>query len=299
MRVLVTGGTGFIGTALIQRLRARGEDITVYCRNAAKAQKLLGNDVTLWTDFSAWKPEVFFDAVINLAGEPIIDRPWTEKRKQQLCDSRIGLTERLLAAIAGATRKPEVLLSGSAVGYYGNTADVPCTESFPAGSDFPARLCQGWERSALQAEALDIRTVVLRTGLVLHADGGLLKKMQLPFRCGLGSQLGNGRQMMPWIHRNDYLDALVFLMDNPDCWGAYNMTAPQPVSNREFTRQLAESLHRPALLKAPAWLLKAGLGERSALVLDGQQALPERLLQAGFAFKYATLDVALRHAGVN
>ncbi len=299
MRVLVTGGTGFIGKALIQRLRARGDDITVLCRNAAKARQLLGHDVALWTDFNAWTPEVFFDAVINLAGEPIIDRPWTEKRKAVLRDSRIGLTERLLAAITGAVRKPEVMLSGSAVGYYGNVVDVPCTESGPAGADFSARLCQDWENIALQAEALDIRTVVLRTGLVLHTDGGLLKKMRLPFRCGLGSQLGEGKQMMPWIHRSDYLDALVFLMDNPNCWGAYNMTAPEPVSNREFTRQLGESLHRPALIKTPAWLLKAGLGERSALVLDGQRALPERLLQAGFTFKYATLDAALRHAGVH
>jgi len=299
MRILITGGTGFIGTALVQRLRARGDDITVLCRNAGKARQRLGEDVVLWTDFSAWTPEVFFDAVVNLAGEPIIDRPWTEKRRHVLRSSRIGLTERLLAAIAGAVRKPEVLLSGSAVGYYGNTADAPCTESSQAGTDFSARLCQDWERSALQAEAMDIRTVLLRTGLVLHADGGLLKKMHFPFRCGLASQLGDGNQMMAWIHRRDYLDALLFLMDNPDCWGAYNMTAPQPVNNREFTKQYAESLHRPALLKTPAWVLKAGLGERSTLLLEGQRALPERLLQAGFRFKYATLDVALRHAGVH
>ena len=296
MRVLVTGGTGFIGRALVRRLMARGDAVTVLSRRPASVAALFGNGVSAWPDLSAWTPETAFDAVINLAGEPIVDRPWTAARKRALRDSRIGVTERLLQAIRQSVHKPAVLLSGSAIGIYGNDGPDPVTETTAAAGDFGAVLCADWERAALPAEALGVRVCLLRTGLVLHRDGGLLKKMHLPFALGLGSRLGHGRQAMSWIHRGDYLDALLFLLDQQSCRGAYNLTAPAPVSNREFTDTLARSLKRPALLATPAWVLRAALGQRAPMLLGSRQVLPERLLAEGFRFRFPELAIALAHA---
>ncbi len=293
MRVLVTGGTGFIGRALVARLLARGDAVTVLSRRPAAAAALLGAGASVWRDLSAWTPETAFDAVINLAGEPIVDRPWTSARRRVLRDSRIGVTERLLQAIRQSRHKPAVLLSGSAIGIYGNDGPDPATESTPAAADFGAVLCADWEHAALEAERLGVRVCLLRTGLVLHCDGGLLKKMRLPFALGLGSRLGDGRQAMSWIHRGDHLDALLFLLDHGACRGAYNLTAPMPVSNREFTETLARSLKRPALLAAPAWALRLALGQRAPMLLGGRQVLPERLLAAGFRFRFPALADAL------
>lgn len=296
MRVLVTGGTGFIGRALVRRLRARGDAVTVLSRNPASVAALFGSGVTAWRDLAEWTPETAFDAVINLAGEPIVDRPWTAARKRALRDSRIGVTERLLQAMRQSRQKPAVLLSGSAIGIYGNDGADPATESMAAADDFGAVLCADWERAALAAEALGVRVCLLRTGLVLHGDGGLLKKMRLPFALGLGSRLGDGSQPMSWIHRGDYLDALLFLLEEQNCRGAYNLTAPAPVSNREFTETLARSLKRPALLATPAWVLRAALGQRAPMLLGGRRVLPERLLAAGFRFRFPELTDALAHA---
>lgn len=297
MRVLVTGGTGFIGRALIARLLARGDAVTVLSRRPAKAAALFGAGVTVWRELSAWTPETAFDAVINLAGEPIVDRPWTAARRRVLRDSRIGVTEALLQAMRQSVRKPAVLLSGSAIGIYGNDGPDPVTESTPAAADFGAVLCADWERAALAAETLGVRVCLLRTGLVLHRDGGLLKKMYLPFALGLGSRLGDGRQAMSWIHRGDHLDALLFLLDRDTCRGPYNLTAPAPVSNREFTDTLARSLKRPAFLATPAWALRAALGQRAPMLLGGRRVLPERLLAEGFRFRFPELAGALAHAG--
>lgn len=299
MRVLVTGGTGFIGRALVRRLRARGDKVTVLSRRPAAAAALLGADIGIWHDLSAWTPETVFDAVINLAGEPIVDRPWSMARKRVLRDSRIGVTERLLQAMRQSTRKPAVLLSGSAIGIYGNDGSDPVTESTTAGGDFGAMLCAEWEHAALAAEALGVRVCLLRTGLVLHRDGGLLKKMHLPFALGLGSRLGDGRQPMSWIHRADYLDALLFLLDRQSCRGAYNLTAPAPVSNREFTDALARSLKRPAFLAAPARVLRIVLGQRAPMLLGGRRVLPERLLAEGFRFRFPELTEALAQASAD
>lgn len=297
MRVLVTGGTGFIGRALVRRLLARGDAVTVLSRRPAKAAALFGAGVSVWRDLSEWTPETAFDAIINLAGEPIVDRPWTDARRRVLRDSRIGVTEALLQAMRQSVRKPAVLLSGSAIGIYGNDGPDPVTESTPAADDFGAVLCADWERAALAAEALGVRVCLLRTGLVLHAEGGLLKKMHLPFALGLGSRLGDGGQPMSWIHRGDHLDALLFLLDHDTCRGAYNLTAPSPVSNREFTETLACSLKRPAFLAAPAWALRAALGQRAPMLLGGRRVLPERLLAEGFRFRFPELAGALAQAG--
>jgi uncharacterized protein (TIGR01777 family) len=299
MRILVTGGTGFIGKPLVHRLLLRGDDVTVLSRRPTSVQAIFGEAAEAWSSLSAWTPDRAFDAVINLAGEPIIDRPWTAARTQVLRDSRIGITNQLITAMENAAQKPAVFLSGSAIGIYGDTGSVDITEQAPAAEDFGARLCDEWEQAALPAEALGVRVCLLRTGLVLHADGGMLKKMQLPFKLGLGSRLGDGRQIMSWIHRHDYLNALLFLLDHPDCRGAFNLTAPMPVSNRAFTAELARSLQRKAFLVTPEWALKPVLGERSLLLFGGQRALPAALLARGFAFRFQTLADALESAGVN
>jgi uncharacterized protein len=199
MRLLVTGGTGFIGAALVKRLLQRGDTVTVLSRSPDAVQAMFGNGVAAWENILRWTPETVFDAVINLAGEPIIDRPWTAARKKALQDSRIGITKQLLRAMQAARHKPQVLLSGSAIGIYGDTGVADITENALPAKDFGAQLCADWEQAALAAETLGVRVCLLRTGLVLHADGGMLKKMQLPFKLGLGSRLGNGRQMMSWI----------------------------------------------------------------------------------------------------
>ena len=299
MRILVTGGTGFLGTALVYRLLRRGDDLTVLSRRPEAVKAKFGDAVQAWSRLSAWTPDRHFDAVINLAGEPIIDRPWTAARKQALRDSRIGITNQLIKAMQSAERKPAVFLSGSAIGIYGDAGSAERDESAPAAADFGARLCLEWEQAALPAEALGVRVCLLRTGLVLHADGGMLKKMRLPFKLGLGSRLGDGRQIMSWIHRHDYLNALLFVLDHPDCRGAFNLTAPAPASNRAFTDALARSLHRKAVLVTPEWALKPVLGERSLLLFGGQRAVPAALLARGFVFRFPALADALENAGVN
>jgi uncharacterized protein len=299
MRILITGGTGFIGRALVKRLLQRGDALTVLSRNPRKAAALLGDRVRIWASLASWQADTVFDAVINLAGEPIIDKAWTEKRKQALLASRVGITEQLLEGIGRCPQKPTVLLSGSAIGIYGDAGTAICTESSPPADDFAASLCRQWERAAEPAEQLGVRTVLVRTGLVFHEDGGMLKKLLLPFKLGFGSRLGDGRQMMSWIHRHDYLNAILFLLDNPQCRGAFNLTAPNPVSNAGFTETLAESLGRKALLVTPAFLLKPMLGERAILLFGGQQVIPEKLSRAGFAFRYPDLADALENAGVD
>jgi uncharacterized protein (TIGR01777 family) len=241
---------------------------------------------------SEWRPEQRFDAIINLAGEPIVDARWTRQRKQRLWASRVTLTEELVARIAAAKQKPAVLLSGSAIGYYGDCGALRLDETAPAGSDFGALLCAAWENAAMRATESGVRVCVLRTGLVLSAGGGLLAKMRLPFSLGLGARLGNGQQWMSWIHIDDYV-ALVQRLLQANVSGSVNMTAPEPVTNATFTASLAGALHRPALLCAPASILKLAMGERSVLLLGGQRVLPLKAESIGFDFRHKTLEQAL------
>jgi uncharacterized protein (TIGR01777 family) len=241
-----------------------------------------------------WRPEQTFDAVINLAGEPIVDAYWSAKRKQVLRDSRIAVTEKLVQRIAAATQKPAVLLSGSAVGFYGNRGDSALDESAGAGNDFAAGLCRDWEIAAQAAEQYGVRVCLLRTGLALSRSGGLLGRMFLPFKLGLGARLGDGRQWMSWIHIEDYVAAVLKMLGDEQMCGALNMTAPQPVTNAEFTRQLASELHRPVFFVAYGWLLRLAMGERVALLLEGQRVLPNKLLASGFVFRFGHLAPALR-----
>ena len=251
------------------------------------------SEVQAMASLNEWLPDRTFDAVINLAGEPIVDAHWSRQRKQVLRGSRIGLTEKLVQCIAAAKQKPAVLLSGSAVGYYGDGGDEELDETSSAGNDFAAQLCIDWEEAALAAEKHSVRVCLLRTGLVLSNSGGLLGKMLLPFKLGLGARLGSGRQWMSWIHIEDYVEQVQRLLHDDQMRGPFNMTAPQPVTNAEFTRTLAKSLHRPAFLLVPAPALRLAMGERAALLLEGQRVLPAKLGAAGGQFRYPDLAGAL------
>lgn len=294
LHILITGGTGLIGRQLCKALLADGHALTVLSRNPDTVPAKCGAAVQAIASLAEWRPDRSFDVVINLAGEPIVDARWSAQRKQALWDSRITLTDNLVSRIAAAQTKPAVLLSGSAVGYYGNRADAALDETAAAGADFPARLCKAWEDAALTAKASGVRVCLLRTGLVLSRRGGLLGRMLLPFRLGLGARLGNGKQWMSWIHIDDYVAMLLDLLRNEHASGPYNMAAPQPASNREFTATLAKVLHRPAPFMMPAWLLKAVMGERACLLLEGQKVLPQKIESAGYRFIFPSLPEALK-----
>lgn len=234
------------------------------------------------------------DAVVNLAGAPIADRPWTASRRNLLWSSRIALTEQLLAWLGRREQRPGVLISGSAVGWYGDGGERELTEDLPpVVEDFASQLCIAWEETACRAQAQGIRVVLVRTGLVLASGGGFLSRLRLPFKLGLGGPIGNGRQWMPWIHIDDQVALIDFLLQRTDASGPYNACAPEPVRNREFAKQLGKALHRPAVIPLPGLLLKTGLGEMSNLLLGGQRAYPARLLAAGFTFRFNDLQSAL------
>ncbi|OEC50772.1 TIGR01777 family oxidoreductase [Pseudomonas sp. AP42] len=292
MHILLTGGTGLIGRQLCKHWLAQGHRLTVWSRQPETVAQVCGAQVL----GVARLQEVIgaVDAVVNLAGAPIADRPWTHKRKALLWSSRIHLTETLLAWMESLEQKPAVLISGSAVGWYGDGGERELTEaSGPVQDDFPSQLCIAWEETAQRAEALGIRVVLVRTGLVLSAEGGFLSRLLLPFKLALGGPIGNGRQWMPWVHIKDQIALIDFLLHKQDANGPYNACAPHPVRNREFAKTLGRVLHRPAFMPMPAFALKVGLGELSGLLLGGQKALPERLQAAGFTFQFTELRAAL------
>ncbi|MCX9151948.1 MULTISPECIES: TIGR01777 family oxidoreductase [Pseudomonas] len=292
MHILLTGGTGLIGRQLCRHWLAQGHRLTVWSRQPERVAALCGAQVL----GVARLEEVIgvVDAVVNLAGAPIADRPWTHKRKALLWSSRIGLTETLLAWLERLAQRPAVLVSGSAVGWYGDGGERELTEAGgPVLDDFPSQLCIAWEETAQRAEALGIRVVLVRTGLVLAAEGGFLSRLLLPFKLALGGPIGNGRQWMPWVHIKDQIALIDFLLHKDDASGPYNACAPRPVRNREFAKTLGQVLHRPAFMPMPAFALKVGLGELSGLLLGGQKAVPERLLAAGFTFQFTELRAAL------
>lgn len=296
MQILITGGTGLIGRALSKALLKAGHDLTVLSRKPESVAIKCGTQVKAMQSLEQWHAEMRFDAIINLAGEPIIDAPWTEQRKKRLWDSRVALTEKLVNRIENATHKPSVLLSGSATGYYGNSGDAIINESALPASDFGAELCLAWENAALKAVDFNVRVCLLRTGLVLDLAGGLLGRMLTPFKYGLGARIGDGNQWMSWIHIDDYVAIVLKLLNDVNATGAYNMTAPQATTNKEFTLSLAKALHRPALLIAPAWLMTLVLGKRAYLLLGGQRVLPAKVMAMGYEFNYPTLEKALEHA---
>ena len=296
MKIFITGSTGFIGRALALRLQRDGHSVVAWVRDEKRAASRLGANVVtlaLSCDAGALQRTIAdCDAVVNLAGEPLIGR-WTTARRAKLVGSRVDLTRRLVDAITLAPRSPRVLISGSAVGYYGNSNDELITEDTVPANDFLGQLCRDWERAALRAEAAGVRVVLLRTGIVLGRDGGVLAKLLLPFRLGVGGPIGSGKQHMPWIHLHDEVEIIAKALEDDRYQGPINAAAPNPVINREFGRALGRALHRPAVMPLPGFVLRAVMGEASGVLLGGQRAVPERLLKLGFPFAFANIDEAL------
>ena len=289
MHILLTGGTGFIGDAVARALIARGDRVTLLIHK--RPSKVDGVEtISTLSDLNT-----AVDAIVNLAGLPIADKPWTHSRKVALRASREGVTGQLVRWIAQQQVKPKVLVSGSAIGFYGATrSHQTLTEADqPLIQDFSSELCQSWENIALMAEQEGVRVALLRTGIVL-GKGGALKKMLPAFKLGLGGRIVDGQQMMSWIHLDDEVNAILFLIDNPDASGPFNLTAPNPVSNQAFTETLGRVLKRPTFLPMPAFMPKLMLGkEGAALLTDGLALVPAKLIQHGFEFKYRSLDAAL------
>ena len=292
MKVIVAGGSGFLGRALIERLRYEGHDVRVLSRQPRHASELFWAPDGSPGPWAADLQEA--DAVINLAGESIANGRWTAARKAAIRDSRVRATRSLVAAIGRASRRPAVFLSGSAVGYYGPHGDEAITEQSPPGDDFLAAVCRDWETEALRA-AGTTRVVLLRTGIVLDRDEGALPQMALPFKLFAGGPVGSGRQFYSWIHRDDWVAMASWALRTSSVSGPLNVTAPNPVPNGEFARTLGRVLRRPAFMPAPGFVLRVALGEMAdALLLTGQRVLPAQAQARGFHFQYPTLEPALR-----
>ncbi|WP_312584667.1 TIGR01777 family oxidoreductase [Atlantibacter sp.] len=292
MNILVTGGTGLIGRHLVPRLLSLGHTVTVVTRDPEKARSRLDQRVNIWKGLSDVQDVDAFDAVINLAGEPIADKRWTAAQKQRLCQSRWQITQRLVTLIKSSDNPPSVLISGSATGYYGDLGEVLVTEDEPPHNEFTHKLCAKWEQIASQAQSDKTRVCLLRTGVVFAPQGGILAKMLPLFRMGLGGPLGTGRQYMAWIHIDDMVNGILWLLDNA-LQGPFNMVSPYPVRNEQFTHTLGDVLSRPAFIRAPATAIKLLMGESAVLVLGGQRALPKRLEESGFGFRWFDLEEAL------
>lgn len=292
MKILVTGGTGLIGGHLVPRLQELGHQVTVLTRSPDDARKKLNDRVILWNTLEDKHNLDGIDAVINLAGEPIADKRWTTEQKDRLCQSRWRITQKLADLINASETPPSVLISGSATGYYGDLGEVVVTEEEPPHNEFTHKLCARWEQIACEAQSDKTRVCLLRTGVVLAPKGGILAKMIPPFRLGLGGPIGNGRQYLAWIHIDDMVNAILWLLDN-DLRGPFNMVSPYPVRNEQFAHALGHALQRPAILRVPATVIRLLMGESSVLVLGGQRALPKRLEAAGFPFRWYDLEEAL------
>ena len=297
MRVAITGASGFVGRALTARLLADGHEVVALSRDPERAAVVLPARCRV----AAWDPSADaelagIDAVVNLAGAGVADARWSTRRKATIRASRVDATRALVGSLAAVppARRPRVLLSASAVGYYGDTGDAVVDETAPAGGDFLADVCRGWEHEAAAAEALGIRTVTFRIGVVLDRGGGALERMLPVFRCGLGGRLGSGRQWISWIHRHDLVGLIVLALARDDVRGPVNAVAPAPVTNTELTATLAACLGRPAILPVPAVTLRLALGEMAGMLLTGQRVLPRAAQTLGYRWRYPELGPALR-----
>lgn len=299
MRVVITGGTGVIGSAVARELGEAGHEVVILTRDTAKAGPLPANTRAVeWDGRTAKGWSSLLDAntgILHLAGEGIAEGRWTDEKKRRIRDSRVESGNAVLAAIQEAKEKPRVLLQGSAVGYYGPCGDEIVDESHPPGGDFLGRVCVEWEASTAEAESLGVRRPILRTGIVLTPKGGALPRMAMPFRLGAGGSLGSGRQWFPWIHIADEVGAIRFLLEREDARGPFNLTAPNPLTNRDFSRALGQALHRPSFAFAPAFALRLALGEMAESILNGQRAVPRRLLEMEYVFRYPEALGALQN----
>jgi uncharacterized protein (TIGR01777 family) len=299
MRIVIAGGTGFLGFPLASSLARDEHDIVILTRGAASPSGRGEPRSIAWNpngDSGPWATAVDgAGVVINLAGESIAGKRWSVSQKKRILDSRVLATRSLVTAMAKSTAPPPLLISGSAVGYYGPLADQIVTEESPAGSDFLAGVCVQWEAEAMRAANDRTRVVCVRTGLVLERDGGALPPMLLPFKLGAGGPVGSGHQYWPWIHRSDWVALVRWAIETSTVMGPVNATAPHPVTNADFARALGQAMHRPAFMPTPAFVLRLMLGEMAdSLVLSGQRALPAKAQGLGFEFKFARVHDALR-----
>jgi uncharacterized protein len=291
---LITGASGFIGSKLVQTLLSGGHSVDYLGRKRSPS-------LDSRAAFHSWNPGERpplnsvpkVDAIVHLAGEPVGQR-WTPEVKQRIYTSRVEGTRKLVLAIGELRHKPAVLVTASAVGYYGNRGDEVLTENSAPGADFLAKLCVDWEHEATRTHEFGVRVVRIRIGIVLGRDGGALKQMMMPFRLGIGGRLGSGRQWMPWIHVDDLLRLFVFAASNSSIEGTLNASSPEPVTNAEFTRSLAQALHRPAILPVPKFVLKIALGELADYMFASLRVMPEATKQSGFEFTYPELGGALK-----
>lgn len=319
MNILISGGSGFLGSAfsreLMARSRAQNKNVTItwLTRDASQAHP---DDINMMTYDELAKFNMSFDIILNLAGAGIADSRWSDARKEQLMASRIKPTQSIIDFIGRASTKPKLLVSGSAIGWYGTQGDKPLTENSDYKTDFAHTLCDEWERLALKATDYNVPVAIVRTGVVIHPEGGMVAKLLLPFKFGVGGQLGDGQQMMSWISREDWVSAVIFIIEQhlANQFGheqrvshndnviettsdtltfVYNLTAPNPVTNHTFTKALGSWLQRPTFFTLPEFLLKLMFGEMSTLLIDGQKVLPQALLDAGYSFKHSTLQQAL------
>ncbi|MFL6262525.1 MAG: TIGR01777 family oxidoreductase [Thermoanaerobaculia bacterium] len=298
MRIVITGGSGLIGSAVAREMGSAGHEVVVLTRNTSRMGPLPPNTrATQWDGKTPgdWAKLLDGDtAIVHLAGDPIAEGRWTEEKKRRIRASRVESGRAVLEAVRQAKVKPRALLQGSAVGYYGDGGDEVLTEPAPPGDDFLARVCVEWEASTAEVAALGVRRPVLRTGIVLSREGGALPRMALPFRLLAGGPLGNGRQWLPWIHEADEVGAIRFLIEREDADGPFNLTAPGPLTSRDFSRALGQVLHRPSFAPAPGLALRVLLGEMADALLHGQRAVPQRLLDLGYVFRYPQALEALR-----
>ena len=298
MQIVLTGGTGFIGKTLTRRLAQAGHRVILLTRRPEAVRQSSEDSVQIvsWDGktLGPWVPSLNgADAVVNLAGEPIAAKRWTPAQKARILSSRMDATGALVAAIAQAKKRPSVLVNASAVGYYGSVESGDVTESHPRGRGFLADTCERWEQEARKAEALGVRVVLLRFGIVLEKDGGALAKMLPPFKFFAGGPLGSGRQWLPWIHREDLIGAVLFVLERARLSGPVNVTAPEPVTMKQFCAALGKSLHRPSWAPVPAFLLRTALGEMSEMLLTGQRVIPQKLETSGYRFRYPRIEEAL------
>lgn len=297
MKLVITGATGFIGSALCSQLLQRGHHLTLLTRSAPPDASTPAKTWRHWTPGTSGEWEASLDGadgVINLAGEPIAARRWTAKQKQRIHLSRTEATRSIVEAFAKAKRKPAFLLSGSAVGYYGPHGDEIVAEETPAGSDFLSSVCRAWEGEAQKAEPMGIRVVRLRTGIVLGPHGGALAKMLLPFKVFVGGPLGSGAQWMSWIHLEDELGLILHLIETPQAAGAVNATAPNPATMKEFCQTLGKVMRRPCWAPVPSFALRLMLGEMADMLLTGQRVVPAAAQKLGYQFRYSNLSDALK-----
>lgn len=296
MKIVVAGGTGFLGQPLVRTLLDRGDDVSVLTRHPSSVR---AGRPLVWDGRSqgAWSDEAeSAGAVINLAGENIADGRWTDERKRRLTDSRLSATSALVEAMRRSPANARVLVNASAVGYYGTARDQELDESSQRGNGFLAGLVDQWEAAAREAEPV-ARVVMLRFGVILAGDGGALRKMMLPFRFGAGGPIGDGQQWMSWIDREDVIRMILWAIDREDVRGAFNATSPNPVRNRDFARELGRAMHRPSFMPTPAFALRAAFGEMADEVLiGGQRVLPARAMKEGFTFARPTLAESLERA---